>query len=298
MKRLQITERIVETKNGIATRQNNTTTRRKAVMDDKMIVVIFDNEKQAYEGFKALKDLHAEGSITLYASAVLAKDAGGKVTVKETAERGPLGTGVGLVTGSLIGLLGGPVGAALGAYAGSLGGVLYDLAKAGVGVDFLSEVEQQLQPGKVAVVAEVWEEWVMPVDTHMEAAGGVVFRRARAEVLDYQLERDAAALKAELAELKAERAQAGKEAKAKLQAKIATAKARLRATRDRAKAASEATKREMEGKARSLKEQLAKAQGGAKAKLRARIAEVQSEHKRRAAKLHQAWELTKEALAL
>ena len=32
--------------------------------------------------------------------------------------------------------------------------------------------------------------------------------------------------------------------------------------------------------------------------LRARIAEVQSEHKRRAAKLHQAWELTKEALAL
>jgi len=33
-------------------------------------------------------------------------------------------------------------------------------------------------------------------------------------------------------------------------------------------------------------------------KLEKRIAEVQSEHKRRAAKLHQAWELTKEALAL
>jgi uncharacterized membrane protein len=266
-------------------------------MDDKMIVVVFDNEKQAYAGFKALKDLHAEGTITLYASAVIAKDADGKVIVKEAAERGPLGTGVGLVAGGLIGLLGGPVGAAFGAYTGSLGGVLYDLAKAGVGEDFLAEVEQQLQPGKVAVVAEVWEEWVMPVDTRMEAAGGVVFRRAREEVLDHQLERDAASLKAEVAGLRAERARAGKEAKAKLQAKIAAAKARLRATRDRAKAASEATKREAEAKVKSLKEQLAKAQGDAKTKLRARIAEVQAEHKRRAAKLRQAWKLTKEALA-
>ena len=124
-------------------------------MDDKMIVVVFDNEKNAYEGSKALKDLHAEGSITLYASAVIAKDAGGKVTVKQVADQGPMGTGVGLVTGSLIGLLGGPVGVAVGAGVGTFGGVLYDLAKVGVGEDFLEEVAQQLKPGKVAVVAEV-----------------------------------------------------------------------------------------------------------------------------------------------
>ena len=148
-------------------------------MNDKMIVVIFDNEKKAYEGVKALKDLDAEGSITLYASAVIAKDASGKLTVKQEADQGPLGTGVGLLTGSLIGLLGGPVGVALGASAGTFGGMLYDFAKVGVGEDFLDEVGQHLQPGKVAVVAEIWEEWVMPVDTRMEAAGGVVFRRAR-----------------------------------------------------------------------------------------------------------------------
>ncbi len=273
-------------------------TKNRTAMNDKMIVVIFDNEKQAYEGFKALKDLHAEGSITLYASAVITKDGDGKVTVKQTAERGPLGTGVGLVTGGLIGLLGGPVGAAHGAYAGSLGGVLYDLAKAGVDADFLGEVEENLQPGKAAVVAEIWEAWVMPVDTRMEAVGGVVFRQVRQEVLDSQLERDAAALKAEVADLKAEHARADREAKAKLQAKISTAKARLRATRDRAKAAAEATKHEMDAKVKSLKEQMAKAQGDAKAKLKARIAEVQSGYKQRANKLHQAWKLTKEALAL
>ena len=128
-------------------------------MDDKMIAVVFDNEKKAYEGSKALKDLHDEGSITLYASAVIAKDADEKVTVKQAADQGPLGTAVGLVTGSLIGLLGRPVGVAIGAYVGTVGGVLYDLAKVGVGEDFLDEVGQRLGPGKVAVVAEVWEEW-------------------------------------------------------------------------------------------------------------------------------------------
>jgi len=61
--------------------------------------------------------------------------------------------------------------------------------------------------------------------------------------------------------------------------------------------AAEATKHEMDAKVKSLKEQMAKAQGDAKAKLKAHIAGVQSEYKQRANKLHQAWELTREALA-
>ncbi len=266
-------------------------------MDDKMIVVIFDNEKNAYEGAKALKDLHTEGSITLYASAVIAKDATGKVSVKQMTDQGPMGTGLGLVTGTLIGLLGGPVGVAVGAGAGALGGMLHDFAKVGVGEDFLEEVAQQMTPGKVAVVAEVQEEWVMPLDTRMEVAGGVVIRRMRGEVLDSQIERDAAALKTEIANLKAEHALARQESKAKLEAKINAANARLRETRDRAKAAAEAMEKEMEAKVKALKEQVDKAKGDAKAKLEARTAEVQSDYKRRAKKLHQAWEITKEALS-
>jgi uncharacterized membrane protein len=266
-------------------------------MNDKMIVAVFDNEKRAYEGVTALKGLHAEGSITVYASAVIAKDADGKVTVKQEADRGPLGTAVGLLTGSLLGLLGGPVGLGLGAYAGTVGGALYDLAKLGVSEDFLFEVGQNLRPGKVALVAEASEDWVMPVDTRMEAAGGVVFRRARGEVLDHHLERDAAALNAEMADLKAELVRADKAGKEKLQGKISAMNVRLKATQDRAKAALEATQREMDAKIKSVKEQLAKAQADRKAKLEKRVGEVQSEYTRRIEKLHQAWELTKEALA-
>jgi hypothetical protein len=42
----------------------------------------------------------------------------------------------------------------------------------------LTDVATALTPGKYAVVADVDEDWVTPVDTRMEAVGGVVFRRS------------------------------------------------------------------------------------------------------------------------
>src|SRR5271157_5879810 len=87
---------------------------------DKMLVAVFETESSAFEGLDALRDLHGSGDITLYASAVVVKDKAGKFDVRQTADEGPVGTAVGLVTGSLIGILGGPAGLALGA---SLGGL-------------------------------------------------------------------------------------------------------------------------------------------------------------------------------
>ena len=46
---------------------------------DKVVAVVFNDEKQAYEGLRAFRDLHADGSITLYSNAVVAKDASGKL---------------------------------------------------------------------------------------------------------------------------------------------------------------------------------------------------------------------------
>jgi len=265
---------------------------------DKMLVVVFDSELKAYEGSRALQELQNEGSINLYAKAVIARDADGKVTVKEQGDMGPVGTAVGLLTGSLIGLLGGPVGLAIGAYAGTVGGLFYDLGQLTVGGDFLSEVEQSLLPGKAAVVAEVWEEWTMPVDTSMEALGGVVIRRTRGDVVNAQVERDSAALKADLAELEAEYDQATGEAKANLQKKIDVAKTKLHATQEAIEAKIEASQKETEAKIKSLQEQAAKESGERKAKREARIAELKADQKRRSDLLKQAWELTKEAVSV
>jgi len=94
------------------------------------------------------------------------------------------------------------VGLVIGAAAGTIAGSLYDVAQIGVGGDFLAEVSKHLLPGKMAVVAEVDEGWVTPLDSRMEHLGGIVVRRARGEFIDAQIEREIEAEKAEIAKLK------------------------------------------------------------------------------------------------
>jgi len=262
---------------------------------DKIVVVVFDSESKAYEGSLALQELQNEGSLNLYAKAVIARDANGKLTVKQTGDMGPVGTAVGLLTGSLLGLLGGPLGVAIGVGVGMSGGMLYDLAQLGVGEDYLNEVGKFLLPGKAAVVAEAWEDWMLPVDTKMESLGGVVFRTTRMDVLDDQLEKDNAALEADLAELDAEYAQASAEAKKKLQLKIDATKAKLQASQNAMQARLKAIQQETDAKIKSLQEQAAKAHGERKAKIEKRIAELKAEDKRRSEQLKQKGEEIKES---
>jgi uncharacterized membrane protein len=75
------------------------------------------------------------------------------------------------------------VGAVVGYGTGATVGVLSDIynagVSAGVGVDFVDTVSEKLTPGKTAVIAEVAEEWVTPLDTRMETIGGDVIRESR-----------------------------------------------------------------------------------------------------------------------
>src|SRR5437899_12639235 len=100
---------------------------------DRMLVVVFDNETKAYEGKKALLQLDNEGSISVYAYAVLAKHADGTASIKQGDDPGPVGTLIGTSLGSLIGLLGGPAGLAIGATAGFGLGSAADIDNARIG---------------------------------------------------------------------------------------------------------------------------------------------------------------------
>jgi hypothetical protein len=77
---------------------------------EKLLVVIFDDEKKAYEGSRALSALDAEGSISIHSEAVVSKNADGKLSIKEADGDFPIRTLGGTALGSLAGLLGGPVG--------------------------------------------------------------------------------------------------------------------------------------------------------------------------------------------
>lgn len=252
---------------------------------ERILMVVFENDAKAYEGARALGQLDAEGSIALHDAAVIFKSPDGTVSVKQDFDWGPVGTVTGTAAGGLIGLLGGPAGAAVGAAAGALAGAAVDVGQVGVGSEFVEEAGRALAPSRYALVADVTEEWTTPVDTRMEQFGGVVFRRAKADMIDAQLEADLAAQKAEVAGFKAELAQARAERKAKIQAKLDENSAKLRAFRERIKARAEAQRREGEAKVTALKEKAAVAKADAKAGHESRIAEVRAWYDERVKKL-------------
>ena len=264
---------------------------------NKILVAVFNSEVLAFEGLSALKGLHKDGDVTVYATAVLMKDASGKVSLNQTAEDGPTGTAFGLLAGSMVGLLAGPVGLAVGASLGGLTGMIADLNKSGIDVQFVDEVSKALAPGKAAVVADVDEGWTAPVDARVTKLGGMVFRRLRSEVVEDQLARESAAFKAEVKHLKEELAQARAEDKAAIQAHLEGTKKKAEVMQDQAKARIDQTKREADTKISALRGQLKEASDRQKAKIEKRIAEVEADLEARHTKLKEAGRLAKEALS-
>jgi len=232
---------------------------------DRMLVVVFDNESKAYEGKKALLQLDGEGSITVYGYAVVAKNSDGTTTVKQGDDYGPLGTLTGTAVGSLIGLLGGPLGVAIGAAAGLTVGAAVDVNNAGIGYDFIDDVTKVLLPNRVAVIAEIDEDWTTPVDNRMEAIGGIVFRRALSDVKQTIHDEHIAAMKADMAQMKAEHAQARADRQAKLHEKINQLDSKLQAQLQKAKEQRQAAERQAQAKVDILK---------AKAKAKAAVAKA------------------------
>jgi len=226
---------------------------------DRMLVVVFDNETKAYEGKKELTQLDNEGSISVYGYAVVAKNSDGTASIKQGDDVGPLGTLAGTALGSLIGALFGPAGLAVGATAGLSGGASFDLLNAGVGEDFIDDVSKALTRGKVAVVAEVEEDWTTPVDTRMEGIGGTVYRRALSDVTHQVHQENVAAMKADMAQLKAEHAQARADRKAKLETKINQLDSKIQDQLQKAKDDRQAAERKAQAKVEILKSKAAAA---------------------------------------
>jgi uncharacterized membrane protein len=264
----------------------------------KILVSTFDSEAAAFEGLSALKELHRDGDITLYASSVIVKDADGSVSVRQQADRGPVGTLVGLVAGGLVGLVGGPAGFAVGAYIGGFGGLLLDMFTTGMGMDFVDEASAALTPGKAAVVADVDETWVTPVDTRLGSLGGVTYRRYTGDVIDEQLARETEATRAELSRLRDQLREATGEAKANVQSAIERQQEKLQALVVRVDKALDQQKSEYEARLSTLQAQRAQAKDQQRERIDARIAELRASYEARKGKLEEARRLAKETAEL
>jgi hypothetical protein len=142
---------------------------------------------------------------------------------------------------------------AIGAASGLGAGLATDLHNARISSDFVADVSKTLQPNRVAVVAEVEEDWITPVDTRMEALGGTVLRRSLSDVEHTVNDEDVAAMKADIAQMKAEHAQARADRKARIQEKIDQLNTKLQAHLQKVKEQRIAAERDAQMKVDILK---------------------------------------------
>jgi uncharacterized membrane protein len=243
---------------------------------NKMLVAVFDNETAAFDGLSALRDLHRDGDVTLYAWAVIVKDRTGMISVKQALEEGglPLGAALGLLTGKLLKLLRGPAGLAIGASLPGLTGFLFDLDMSRIGPTFLYDVAKALTRGKAAVLAEVEEGSTTRVDARLRRHGGMVFRRLPAEVIETQLIRQSAAFKAKLNTLTRELTQALSWNRAAIQKDIEQVRKQLNETQDQSKARRDQANAKMGAKLKVLQDQAKGAGDRAKARIERRISDL------------------------
>lgn len=261
-----------------------------------MIIAIFDTESNAYKGLDAFKQLDEKGDITLYASSVITKTILGDVEVKQMATEGPVGTAVGMLTGALVGLFGGPAGLAVGASAGTIGGYLYDVSKAGFGLDFLNEMTEVMLPGTTIVLAEVEEVWTTPVDSEIDNIGGIVLRYPRKQIVEDQLNQNAELVSKDMTALKEKIKTSSKDKKTLIQNKMNSLKNRMQSIADKAESEVKQLGESVREKISKLQGQMKKATEDKKIKIEKNIEELQADHKERKNKLSQASKLAKEAL--
>ena len=140
-------------------------------------MVVFDSENRANEGLRALRELYRDRRLTLGADAVIVKDEQGSVSVHRSRGDGPQATMLGLLLGSLVGVLAGWFGLLVGASVGTLIGAAVDLSWVGIGEESIAGASALLAPGEAAVVAELGPEFMAGLYAAMEALNGRVVRK-------------------------------------------------------------------------------------------------------------------------
>ncbi len=268
---------------------------------NKVIFVVFEGQEQACEGERALRQMHGDGVITLYNDAVVVRQPDGKVTVQAQPDTDRVGALGGLITGSVIGVLGGPVGVVLGVGAGTVLGAAFDAARVGIGRDFVTDVGTHLAPGKTAVIAEIDEDWEMPLDMRMEGIGGTVLRRTRTQLDDAYLQEAIDACQKELMSVEAEKVAALKAAETeKARQQVDRQQAEIDAARRNVQEQEDALVEKMrsvsqEGRERIavLEAQKATATEESNALLERRLADVRRQYEQRMQRLNEAFERRK-----
>jgi len=141
-----------------------------------MLVIVFETETDANVGKTELLKLDHEGITSVYGYAVIAKNTDDVVAATQLDSYGTLSP----FARTFLESLSDPTDAALGS-ARQVGDLSAISSVPKTREDFINEAKEVLLPHRVAIVAEVEEEWPAVVESRMEPIGGIVFRWTMSE---------------------------------------------------------------------------------------------------------------------
>jgi uncharacterized membrane protein len=229
-----------------------------------LVVSVFPDEATADEGLRGLEELHRDGTVTAYATAVIERAGSGDLSVKRHDRGGPLA----------------------------------DLLRKGLAGELIEAVQRELPPGTSALVAEVSDDSLDTMAARMEALGGKVTHDRLTDFLSGLIEEDTAETRADVADVSAEHA--GRKAEAMdtvLDFDLQNAKEKLHRAAEKAGERLDRIKQEIEAKLAVLHDQAAKARPDVRDQIERRIRDLRTDLEQREARLREAYELAHEALS-
>jgi len=185
-----------------------------------LIVISFRNEIQAIEASHKLIELESFGDISVYEKVILKKNSNGDTSVIESETTDGLRALSGTALGTLAGAFAGPVGLLIGMVAGTLTGGILEAGHVDFSEDFSSKVIDKLQPGSVAIIAEIYEESPDFVDNVVAPLGGTITRSNVDYVYDEYVDDQVKQIDEDIAAQRAKIKSAAASERTKIQEKI------------------------------------------------------------------------------
>ena len=157
-----------------------------------LYAAVYDEIADAEADYEAVFDLHAAGAIGTFDSAVIRKDADGKVRVTKTEKPTQHGAWTGAAVGALVGIVFPPAvlgTAILGAGAGGLTGHL----SRGISRGDLKDLGEELEAGSAAVIVLGESKIEEQLEKATKRANKLIEKQVDANAEEFKREMDAAA---------------------------------------------------------------------------------------------------------
>jgi len=142
-------------------------------MRKRFIVATFSDAAMARPVVSAIKELHAEGKIKIYAAVLATRDPRGELSIEEVTKRGHGATAAGAFIGGLAGFALDPIAMMLGAAGGAIVGYTAEVLHEREAAAFVEKTTGSLPPGSASAVVEIAEGDVAKFARSMEPFGTI-----------------------------------------------------------------------------------------------------------------------------